>query len=104
MILPREGFLLRIYIGEGDRHENRPLPLFEWLVRRVREHGLAGATVLLLSYGAWKTVDGLIMAELPWTIKAAIFAVLVGFIILLVSVIREKLFTHRRNPYKDIVQ
>ncbi|MDP3936612.1 MAG: DUF190 domain-containing protein [Deltaproteobacteria bacterium] len=52
MILPRDGHLLRIYIGENDRHEN--LPLYEWLVRKAREHGLAGATVLrgLEGYGA----------------------------------------------------
>ena len=52
MILPREGHLLRIYIGENDQHGNQPL--YEWLVRRAREHGLAGATVLrgLEGYGA----------------------------------------------------
>jgi PII-like signaling protein len=44
MILPREGHLLRIFLGESDRHEG--LPLYEWLVRRAKEHGLAGATVL----------------------------------------------------------
>jgi len=35
--------LLRIYIGENDRHEGRPL--HEWLVLKARERGLAGATV-----------------------------------------------------------
>ena len=52
MILPREGHLLRIFIGESDRHEG--IPLFEWIVRKAREHGLAGATVLrgLAGFGA----------------------------------------------------
>ena len=52
MMLPREGRLLRIYIGESDRHEG--MPLHEWIVRRAREHGLAGATVLrgLEGFGA----------------------------------------------------
>lgn len=52
MVLPREGHLLRIFIGESDRHEG--MPLYEWLVRRAREHGLAGATVLrgLEGFGA----------------------------------------------------
>src|SRR5262245_19669234 len=45
MILPREGRLLRIFIGESDREEG--MPLYEWIVRKAREHGLAGATVLL---------------------------------------------------------
>jgi uncharacterized protein len=44
MTLPREGRLLRIFIGESDRREG--MPLSEWIVRKAREHGLAGATVL----------------------------------------------------------
>ncbi len=44
MTLPREGSLLRIFIGESDRHDDRPL--CEWLVEAARSHGLAGATVL----------------------------------------------------------
>ena len=52
MILPKQGKLLRIFIGENDRHEG--LPLYEWIVRQARENGLAGATVLrgLEGYGA----------------------------------------------------
>jgi uncharacterized protein len=52
MMLPREGHLLRVFIGESDRHQG--MPLFEWLVRQAREHGLAGATVLrgLEGFGA----------------------------------------------------
>jgi PII-like signaling protein len=44
MVLPREGSLLRIFIGESDKYEG--MPLYEWIVRKSREHGLAGATVL----------------------------------------------------------
>ena len=44
MNLPREGCLLRIMIGEADRHKGKPL--YEWLVLKAREMGLAGATVL----------------------------------------------------------
>jgi len=44
MMLPSEGRLLRIFIGESDRHDGQPL--YEWIVRRAREQGLAGATVL----------------------------------------------------------
>ena len=51
-MLPREGHLLRIFLGENDRHEG--LPLYEWLVREARSRGLAGATVLrgLAGFGA----------------------------------------------------
>lgn len=44
MVLPDEGHLLRVFIGERDKHDG--VPLYEWIVRKAREHGLAGATVL----------------------------------------------------------
>jgi PII-like signaling protein len=52
MTLPREGCLLRIFIGESDRHEGKLL--YEWLVGEARRQGLAGATVLrgVMGYGA----------------------------------------------------
>ncbi len=52
MMLPKDGKLLRIFIGENDKHES--LPLYEWIVLKAREHGLAGATVLrgLEGFGA----------------------------------------------------
>jgi PII-like signaling protein len=39
-----EMVLMRIFIGESDRHGHRPL--YEALVELFREEGLAGATVL----------------------------------------------------------
>ena len=44
MKIEGEGRLLRIFIGESDRWHG--IPLYEAIVRRAREHGLAGATVL----------------------------------------------------------
>lgn len=44
MQLPAESLLLRIFIGESDRHDGRPL--YEAIVLKARETGLAGATVL----------------------------------------------------------
>lgn len=44
MHLPEEGKLLRIFIGESDRWEHKPL--YEAIVLKARELGLAGATVL----------------------------------------------------------
>lgn len=44
MTLPEEGHLLRIFVGESDKHDGKPL--YEWLVLKAREIGLAGATVL----------------------------------------------------------
>ncbi len=52
MVLPEKGHLLRIFIGESDKHEG--IPLYEWIVRKAREQGLAGATVIrgLEGFGA----------------------------------------------------
>lgn len=52
MKLPSEAQLLRIFIGESDRHAGRPL--YELIVQRARERGMAGATVLrgMLGFGA----------------------------------------------------
>ncbi len=44
MVLPEKGHLLRIFIGEDDRYEGKPL--YEWIVQKAREQCLAGATVL----------------------------------------------------------
>jgi PII-like signaling protein len=52
MVLPQDGCLLRIFTGESDRRHGKPL--YEWLVLKAREQGLAGATVLrgMMGYGA----------------------------------------------------
>jgi PII-like signaling protein len=42
--LEGEGFLLRVYLGEQDKWHHAPL--YEAIVLKAREMGLAGATVL----------------------------------------------------------
>ena len=44
MRIPREGKLLRVFIGEKHKSDGRPT--YEAIVRLARERGLAGATVL----------------------------------------------------------
>jgi uncharacterized protein len=44
MRIPDDAVLLRIFIGESDRHEHHPL--HEAIVLKARELHLAGATVL----------------------------------------------------------
>ena len=52
MHLPQDGTLLRIFIGEADKVQGKPL--YEWIVLQAREQGLAGATVLrgMMGFGA----------------------------------------------------
>ena len=50
--LPEEGTLLRVFIGESDKHDGRPL--YEQIVLKARELKLAGATVIrgIMGFGA----------------------------------------------------
>jgi len=52
MKIEGEGQLLRIFVGESDRHGGKPL--YEAIVLKAREEGLAGASVLrgLEGFGA----------------------------------------------------
>lgn len=52
MELPSEAALLRVFIGESDRHDH--LPLYEAIVLEARKRGMAGATVLrgVMGFGA----------------------------------------------------
>lgn len=44
MTIPEDGYMLRIFVGESDRYGHHPL--YESIVLKAREQGLAGATVL----------------------------------------------------------
>jgi len=44
MKIEGEGKLLRIFVGESDRWQGKPL--YQAIVERVRQEGLAGATVI----------------------------------------------------------
>jgi uncharacterized protein len=43
MQLSEDGYLLRIFVGESDKHGHQPL--YEAIVLQARERGLSGATV-----------------------------------------------------------
>jgi PII-like signaling protein len=52
MKLPEDAVLLRIFIGETDRYQGKPL--YEQIVLKARELNLAGSTVLrgVMGFGA----------------------------------------------------
>jgi PII-like signaling protein len=52
MTLDKDSKLLRIFLGELDKHNS--VPLYEALVLAAKKQGIAGATVFrgILSYGA----------------------------------------------------
>src|SRR5205814_9514667 len=73
MRINENGILLRVFIGESDKFQHKPL--YEAIVQKVRELGLAGATVLRGSegFGAHSVVHkaGLLemSADLPIVIE-----------------------------------
>lgn len=61
-----------------------------------------GALILLI-YGSYKIVESLVL-DLSITLlqKIGFLVMIGGLVILLVSSIREQLFVHKRERYKDI--
>ena len=98
MNLSEIGSLLRIYIGESDRHEGKPL--YEWIVLKARESGLAGATVLrgILGFGPSSKISTFkilrLSEDLPVVIEIADTEEnLENFLDLINGVIKEGLVT-----------
>ncbi len=73
------------------------------LERRVGWILLSLGAMVLIGYGLYELVVFLVAAEeIAWWVKAAIGAVCVGLAVLSVSVIRERLFAWKRDPYRDV--
>ena len=64
MTIPTEGKLLRIFIGEADRWQGKPL--YEAIVIEARKRGLAGATVVkgFMGFGAHSRIHTAKLLEL----------------------------------------
>ena len=59
--------------------------------------------IVLLGYGAWEGLQAMWVDDsIHLFVKIAVMALTLGLIVLLVSTIREKLFTRKHDPYKEI--
>lgn len=97
-MLPEEGSLLRIFIGESDRHGDQPL--YEWLVLQAREQELAGATVLrgIMGFGPQSRIHTVKILRLSQDLPIVVEIVdtrerLEAFLKVVESEIREGLVT-----------
>jgi hypothetical protein len=63
-MIPTEGKLLRIFVGESDRWDGAPL--YEAIVLEARKRGLAGATVIkgVMGFGAHSRIHTAKLLEL----------------------------------------
>lgn len=60
-------------------------------------------TIVVGTYGAWKWLEVVwAEAELPLVVRVGLIAVAAGLLVIAVSVVREKLFTRKRDPYREI--
>lgn len=59
--------------------------------------------MILLFFGGYKAVEGIIQdSSTPLLLKVGILAALGGVVVLLVSLLREQLFVHKRERYKEV--
>ena len=98
MINETEGQLLRIFVGESDRHEGKPL--HSWLLLKARDMGLAGATVMrgLEGFGASSRIHSAsilrLSEDLPVVVEVVDTAAKIGeFLEVVDSVVTEGLAT-----------
>ncbi len=75
---------------------NRAERSLGWLLISV---GLIG----VMAWAGWQWVDALLAeAEIPIWVKLAIFATVLGGGIVFLSVVRERWFTRKHDPYKEV--
>ena len=67
---------------------------------------ISAGAIMLSAYWLWQAIVELTGdTGVPALIRVALLALGLGLVILLVSVLREKMFTHRRDPYeKEIIR
>jgi PII-like signaling protein len=72
MELERDSKLLRIFIGELDKHNNTPL--YEALVLAAKKNDIAGATVMrgILSYGASSRIHSAKLLDLSFDLPIVV--------------------------------
>ena len=86
--------------GAWDHYRERT---YNRLERRLGWVLLSVGAAVLAGYGLYELVVYLVSdGELAWWIRTAIGAACVGLAILLISVIRERIFVWKRDPYKEV--
>jgi anti-sigma factor RsiW len=81
-----------------ERHYNRAERSVGWILL-----GLGG--VLVAAWALYRTALALLgTPDLPLWVKGGIVALAAGVIVLLVSVVRERIYVRRRTRYKDVIR
>jgi predicted anti-sigma-YlaC factor YlaD len=79
--------------------------VYNRLERRVGWIFLSIGAMILLFFGGYKMVEGIVVdPTIPLLLKVGILAALAGLVILLVSIGRERLFVRKRERYKEVMK
>jgi len=77
--------------------------VYNRLERRIGWILLSIGGMILLFFGGYKVLEGIIQdSSTPLLLKIGILAVLGGVVVLLVSLLREQIFVHKRERYKEV--
>lgn len=81
------------------------LSIYSRLERGIAWILISLGTTIILVYGGFKLVESIIEdPTLGWVLKVAILALIIGFALLFVSVLRERIFIRKSDKYKEIVR
>ncbi len=79
--------------------------VYNRLERRIGWIFLSIGAIILLFFGGYKMVEGIIQdPTIPLLLKFGILAVLAGLVVLLVSIGRERIFVRKRERYKEVMK
>ncbi len=77
--------------------------VYNRLERRIGWILLSIGAMIILFFGGYKMVEGIIQdPSTPFLLKAGILVFLGGIVVLLVSLIREQFFVRKRERYKEV--
>ena len=77
--------------------------VYNRLERRIGWILLSIGAMIILFFGGYKMVEGIIQdPSTPLLLKAGVLVFLGGIVVLLVSLIREQFFVRRRERYKEV--
>jgi len=77
--------------------------VYNRLERRIGWILLSIGAMILLFFGGYKAIEGIIQdPATPLVFKVGILALLGGVVVLLVSLLREQIFVRKRERYKEV--
>ncbi len=85
--------------------DNYWLGIYSKLERGIAWILISIGTVVVLTYAGFRAIENVIQdPTLAWFLKVAIIAILAGVVILIISVIRERIFLRKKDKYKEIIR